>query len=88
MQTSTMTSTTFSNPRHTSHYWRAGSNREPLMIFVHGWPGLGLMWRAQVGNIRRTGLVLRGARYARLRLIIDSSGRKGVRDERNRSGHD
>lgn len=38
----------FSTPRHTTFYWEAGPARGPLMIFVHGWPELGLMWRAQV----------------------------------------
>ena len=37
----------FSSPRHTTHYWEAGPVDGPLMIFLHGWPGTGLMWRAQ-----------------------------------------
>ena len=43
-----MVSHTFSSARHTTHYWIAGPVQGPLMIFVHGWPGNGLMWRAQV----------------------------------------
>ena len=43
-----MTSHTFSSPRHTTRYWSAGPAQGPLMIFVHGWPGNGLIWRAQV----------------------------------------
>lgn len=39
---------TFSSPRHTTRYWEAGPADGPLMIFVHGWPEIGLMWRAQV----------------------------------------
>jgi len=39
---------TFTSPRHTTHYWEAGSADGPLMIFVHGWPEIGLMWRTQV----------------------------------------
>jgi pimeloyl-ACP methyl ester carboxylesterase len=39
---------TFSSPRHTTRYWEAGSANGPLMIFVHGWPEVGLIWRAQV----------------------------------------
>jgi pimeloyl-ACP methyl ester carboxylesterase len=44
----TLTSTIFSSPRHTTHYWEAGPAGGPLMIFLHGWPGIGLLWRAQV----------------------------------------
>jgi pimeloyl-ACP methyl ester carboxylesterase len=44
----TLTARTFSSPRHTTHYWEAGPADGPLMIFVHGWPQFGLMWRSQV----------------------------------------
>jgi len=44
----TLTARSFSSPRHTTHYWRAGPSDGPLMIFLHGWPQIGLMWRAQV----------------------------------------
>ena len=43
-----LTSRIFSSPRHTTHYWEAGPSDGPLMIFVHGWPEIGLMWRAQI----------------------------------------
>ena len=36
------------SPRHTTRYWEAGSEDGPLMIFLHGWPGSGLIWRAQI----------------------------------------
>ena len=39
---------TFSSPRHATHYWEAGPADGPLMIFLHGWPQIGLMWRAQI----------------------------------------
>ena len=39
---------TFSTRRHTTRYWEAGPRDGPLMIFVHGWPQIGLMWRAQI----------------------------------------
>jgi pimeloyl-ACP methyl ester carboxylesterase len=42
------TERTFSSPRHTTHFWESGPDDGPLMIFVHGWPGIGLMWRAQL----------------------------------------
>jgi pimeloyl-ACP methyl ester carboxylesterase len=45
---STLTVRSFSSPRHTTHYWEAGPVDGPLMIFVHGWPEIGLMWRAQL----------------------------------------
>jgi pimeloyl-ACP methyl ester carboxylesterase len=44
----TLTARTFSSPRHTTRYWEAGPVGGPLMIFLHGWPEIGLMWRAQV----------------------------------------
>ena len=43
-----LTGHTFHSPRHTTHYWEAGSADGPLMIFLHGWPQIGLMWRAQM----------------------------------------
>ncbi len=39
---------TFRSPRHTTQYWQAGPADGPMMIFIHGWPEIGLMWRAQV----------------------------------------
>jgi pimeloyl-ACP methyl ester carboxylesterase len=39
---------TFNSPRHTTRYWEAGPAGGPLMIFLHGWPEVGLMWLAQV----------------------------------------
>jgi pimeloyl-ACP methyl ester carboxylesterase len=43
-----LTQCTFSSPRHTTRYWEAGPADGPLMIFLHGWPQIGLMWRAQI----------------------------------------
>ena len=39
---------TFTSPRHTTHYWECGPVDGPLMLFIHGWPEIGLMWRAQL----------------------------------------
>jgi len=39
---------TFSTPRQTTHYIECGPADGPLMIFLHGWPSIGLMWRAQM----------------------------------------
>lgn len=38
----------FTSAHHTTRYWEAGPADGPLMIFVHGWPEIGLMWRAQI----------------------------------------
>lgn len=43
---STLVSRTFSTPRHTTHYIESGPANGPLMIFLHGFPSLSLMWRA------------------------------------------
>lgn len=40
-------SRSFRSPRHTTHYWDVGPADGPLIIFVHGWPEIGLVWRAQ-----------------------------------------
>jgi pimeloyl-ACP methyl ester carboxylesterase len=44
----TLTDATFHSPRRATHYWEAGPAGGPLMIFLHGWPEIGLVWRAQV----------------------------------------
>ncbi|MBB2202239.1 alpha/beta fold hydrolase [Gluconacetobacter tumulisoli] len=44
----TLIARTFRSPRHTTHYWEAGPADGPLMVFLHGWPQIGLMWRAQI----------------------------------------
>ncbi len=38
----------FRSTRHTTCYWQSGPIDGPLLIFLHGWPGIGLMWRAQI----------------------------------------
>ncbi len=48
MANSSLTSRNLRTPRHITHYWESGPIDGPLMIFLHGWPGIGLMWRAQV----------------------------------------
>lgn len=39
---------TVSTPRHTTHFLSCGPSDGPLLIFLHGWPGIGLVWRAQM----------------------------------------
>ncbi len=48
ISSSTLVSRTFSTPRQTTHYIECGPADGPLMIFLHGWPSIGLMWRAQM----------------------------------------
>lgn len=43
-----LTGHTFSTPRHTTHYWEAGPKDGPLMVLLHGWPEIALMWRVQI----------------------------------------
>jgi len=38
----------FRSSRHETHYWEAGPTDGPLMMFLHGWPQIGLVWRAQI----------------------------------------
>jgi pimeloyl-ACP methyl ester carboxylesterase len=45
----------FSSPRHRTHYWEAGPVGGPLMIFLHGWPEIGLMWRAHMSAFASDG---------------------------------
>jgi pimeloyl-ACP methyl ester carboxylesterase len=43
-----LASRTFSTPRHTTHYLECGTADGPRMMFLHGWPELSLIWRAQM----------------------------------------
>src|SRR3954470_18879111 len=52
---STLASRFFSTPRHTTHYVESGPADGPLMIFLHGWPTIGLMWRAQMDALAADG---------------------------------
>jgi pimeloyl-ACP methyl ester carboxylesterase len=45
---SALVSRIFSTLRQTTHYLECGPDDGPLMIFLHGWPSIGLMWRAQM----------------------------------------
>ena len=55
MPSSTLVSRTFSTPRQTTHYIECGPADGPLMIFLHGWPSIGLMWRAQMNAFAADG---------------------------------
>lgn len=41
--------------RHRTAWIEAGPGDAPLMIFLHGWPELGLVWRAQLEHFAATG---------------------------------
>lgn len=51
----TPVSKTFRTARHTTHYLEAGPIDGPLMIFLHGWPEQGIIWRAQMGAFATKG---------------------------------
>jgi len=44
----TLVSRPFSTARHTTHTIECGPADGPLMIFLHGWPSIGLMWSAHM----------------------------------------
>ncbi|BBZ28575.1 epoxide hydrolase [Mycolicibacterium madagascariense] len=46
--TPSLGSQTVGTRRHRTHYLHSGPPDGPLMIFVHGWPSIALMWRAQM----------------------------------------
>jgi pimeloyl-ACP methyl ester carboxylesterase len=48
MASSTLISRIFGTARHTTHFIECGPPDGPLMIFLHGWPTISLMWRAQM----------------------------------------
>lgn len=41
--------------RHTTSYVECGPPDGPLMFFLHGWPGIALMWRAQMNAFGQEG---------------------------------
>ena len=55
MLTSTLVWRTFSTRRHTTHYAECGPASGPLMMFLHGWPELSLIWRAQMNALAADG---------------------------------
>ncbi len=55
MPYSTPAPRTFTTPRHATSYIERGPADGPLMIFLHGWPSLGLMWRAQMEGFAADG---------------------------------
>ena len=68
-----LTDATFHSPRHTTYYWEAGPAGGPLMIFLHGWPEIGLVWRAQVEAFATGGGVTRIVEIDQSRVIGGAS---------------
>lgn len=46
---------TIETPRHRTAWIEAGPEHGPLMIFLHGWPELGLVWRGQMHHFADQG---------------------------------
>jgi pimeloyl-ACP methyl ester carboxylesterase len=46
---------TVTSLRHTTRYRELGPTDGPLMIFLHGWPEIGLVWRAQMQSLAAEG---------------------------------
>lgn len=44
----TLTSRVYETARHTTHYLESGPDDGPLMVFLHGWPSISLIWHAQM----------------------------------------
>jgi len=45
----------FRSSRHTTAYLESGPADGPLLVFVHGWPALSIMWRAQLEHFGALG---------------------------------
>jgi soluble epoxide hydrolase/lipid-phosphate phosphatase len=39
----------------TTHYLAAGPKDGPLLIFVHGWPGIAKLWKPQITTFAALG---------------------------------
>ena len=51
----TIAERTLRTERHTTFYFEAGPPDGPLLIFVHGWPALSIMWRRQLEHFAALG---------------------------------
>lgn len=50
-----MSRTSLETARHRTSYLDIGAADAPVMIFVHGWPELGVLWRAQLDHFAAAG---------------------------------
>ncbi len=57
-------------PRHCTFYLESGPPSGPLMIFLHGFPELGLIWKAQMAYFAERGWRCVAPRHARLWRIV------------------
>jgi pimeloyl-ACP methyl ester carboxylesterase len=48
MKMSVVTERIFTTERHTTSYLESGPADGPLMVFIHGWPELSIIWRQQL----------------------------------------
>jgi pimeloyl-ACP methyl ester carboxylesterase len=55
MAAPSLVSRTFASPRHRTFYWEAGPVDGPPLVFLHGWPEIALMWRAQMEALASDG---------------------------------
>lgn len=51
----TFTTKQIETPRHRTSWIEAGPADGPLMILIHGWPEIGLLWHAQVAHFATAG---------------------------------
>ena len=56
-----ITSHTFTHASRTTHYLLAGPSDGPLIIFVHGWPGIASTWRPQLEAFSSAGYLCAAA---------------------------
>lgn len=61
-----------------THYLAAGSRGGPLLVFVHGWPGLSLSWRHQLPVFAGLGVAGDRPGPARRRIIVALGGTLGL----------
>ncbi len=62
--------------RHTTHYWDAGPPDGPAIVFVHGWPEVGLAWRHALHTLPALG-------FRVLAPDLRGTGRSAVYRERD-----
>jgi pimeloyl-ACP methyl ester carboxylesterase len=59
-------------PAHTTSYLETGPEHGPLLVFVHGWPGLASTWRHQFGHFAARGYRVVAPPRARRRCRLEA----------------